>query len=190
MNKGRRRLVDPRHITPLHSIDTSSRTRMGDLRELMRRLTLQGWQGRPLVVEDTSPHRYQAWTGTHRLAAARRVGLRRVPVVLIDKRKWIRYWGPAEGLFIDEVDGDRYLREAIGRDFDNIKNALAGELGLYVSLRDEIGEDLTRYVMLKDAAGDDVDRFLALRDAGDKLAASVLHEEIELNLSGDAQRCL
>jgi hypothetical protein len=134
-----RRHVDPHHITPLHVLKSS---REHHLRELMVRLRTEGWQGRPLVVEDTSPHRYQAWTGTHRLAAARRVNLHRVPVVLIDKDKWIRRWGrPRKGrLFVDEV-------------------------------------------------GSDMDKYVALLEAGDLVAARVLHQEIELNLGADAQRC-
>lgn len=138
MNSRRRRNVDPYNITPLHRI---KKGRLHHLRELMRRMRVEGWQGRPLLVELIAPNRYQAWTGTHRLAAARRLRMRRVPVVLIDKRKWVRKWGPPEDLFIDEVDGD-------------------------------------------------FDKYVALRDAGDALAARIMHQEVELNLGGDAQRCL
>ena len=134
---GRRRLVDPRTITPLHHI---KKGRAHHLRELIARMRLYGWQGRALLVEETKHGRYQAWTGTHRLAAARRLR-ERVPIVLIDKVKWVRRWGPPRGLFIDEVD-------------------------------------------------DDLDRYSALLAAGDKLAARVMHQEVELNLGGDAQRCL
>ena len=35
-----------------------------------------------------------------------------------------------------------------------------------------------------------LDRYSALLAAGDKLAARVMHQEVELNLGGDAQRCL
>ncbi len=137
----RHREVDPRHITALHEIQ---RECMAHLRELMRRMRIDGWVGRPLVVEETSPNRYQAWTGTHRLGAARRVGLRRVPIVLIDQDKWVRRWGRPEGdLFVDAVRRD----------------------------------------------GSDMDKYIMLRDAGDKLAARVMHQEIEMNLGGDAQKC-
>ncbi len=137
MSGSRRRTVDPRNITPLHRIKKS---RLHHLRELLRRLRKDGWQGRPILVELIGRNRYQAWTGTHRLAAARRLHMR-VPVVLIDKRKWVRRWGPPEDLIIDEVD-------------------------------------------------DDFDKYFALLKAGDKLAARIMHQEVELNLGGDAQRCL
>ena len=130
------RRVDPHHITPLHELHAS---RAPHLRDLMARMRASGWEGRPVLVEDVAPNRYQAWTATHRLAAARRNGLY-VPILLIDKAKWIRRWGIPPGLFVDEVD-------------------------------------------------DDMDKYLALRDAGDRLAARVMHQEIELNLGGDAQRC-
>ena len=133
----RHRRVDPQHIMPLHGIASS---RAQHLRELIARMRKHGWQGRPLIVEEVSPYRYQAWTGTHRLAAARRIGMR-VPVVLIDKDKWVRRWGTPKGsLFVDEVGGD-------------------------------------------------MDKYVALLWAGDLLAARVMHQEIELNLGGDAQRC-
>lgn len=136
----RHREVDPRHITPLHEL---KRSRAAHLDELARRMQIDGCVGRPLIVEETSPGRYQAWTGTHRLGAARRVGLRRVPIVLIDKDKWVRRWGRPRGLFVDAVRRD----------------------------------------------GSDMDKYLMLRDAGDRLAARVMHQEIEMNLGGDAQKC-
>jgi len=135
----RQRDVDPRNIVPLHEV---KRERMDHLRELMRRMRLEGWAGRPLVVEETAPNRYQAWTGTHRLAAARRVGMRRVPVVLIDKDRWVRRWGQPRGLVVDAVRG-----------------------------------------------GSDMRKYLRLLAAGDRLAARVMHQEIEMNLGGDAQKC-
>jgi len=187
MTGGRRRRVAPHSITPLHEIHESRRDH---LRELMRRMRRDGWQGRPILVELISRTRYQAWTGTHRLAAARRLPLRHVPVVLIDQRRWLQHWGPPRGLLIDEVDGDRYLKTLISLDFDNIKNALCDDLDRYVAIRNEIGEDINRYITLRNEIGVDVDRYIALRDAGDTLAAAIMHQEIELNLGGDAQRCL
>jgi len=68
--------------------------------------------------------------------------MKRVPVVLIDKDKWVRRWGQPRGLFVDAVR--------------NIS---------------------------------DMRKYTRLRDAGDRLAARVMHQEIEMNLGGDAQRC-
>ena len=135
----RQREVDPNNIVPVHDV---KKERSHHLRELMRRMRRDGWSGRPLVVEETAPNRYQAWTGTHRLAAALRVGMKRVPVVLIDKDKWVRRWGQPRGLFVDAVRNINDMR-----------------------------------------------KYTRLRDAGDRLAARVMHQEIEMNLGGDAQRC-
>jgi hypothetical protein len=133
----RYRWVDPRHVTPIHAIRKS---REHHLRELLDRMRRDGWEGRPLIVEETAPHRYQAWTGTHRREAAQRVHIR-VPIVLIDKDKWIRRWGHPKGrLFVDDVD-------------------------------------------------DDMDKYIALHLAGDLLPARIMHQEIELNMSGDSQKC-
>lgn len=86
---------------PLHRIK-----RPRDLRELMRRLEIQGWVGRPLLVELVDRSHYQAWTGTHRLAAARRLGLRTVPVVTINLAKWVKAHGPIKTLAVDMATND------------------------------------------------------------------------------------
>ncbi len=42
-----------------------------------------GWKGRPLLVEETEHRRLVLWTGSHRIAAAHRVGLREGPCKVI-----------------------------------------------------------------------------------------------------------
>lgn len=129
--------VSPHSITPLHPIRAD---RSHHLRELVARMRVDGWEGRPILVERTSADRYQAWTATHRLAAARRVGMLTVPVVVIDRDKYIRRWGDTGRLLVEDVD-------------------------------------------------DDMDKYAALLQAGDFMAARVMHQEIEMNLGADAQRC-
>ncbi len=48
----------------------------------------EGWTGRPLLVEQLKPGglpspRYAAWTGSHRIAAAKNLGLECVPCLMI-----------------------------------------------------------------------------------------------------------
>ena len=130
----RRRMVDPHRITPLHRV-RRKKTHLPLLVALMRE---NGWRGRPLLVEQVRPGKYQAWTGTHRLAAAKRAPLRRVPIILVNLKKWAKRWGPIEKLAID-------------------------------------------------MAGDDEDKYVALLQAGDKLAADIMRQEFEMNLSAEAQ---
>jgi ParB-like chromosome segregation protein Spo0J len=130
-------MVDPRRINPLHRV-RRKKTHLPLLVALMRQ---HGWRGRPILVEQVKPGHYQAWTGTHRLAAAKRAPLRRVPVVLINLKKWAKRWGPIQRLAIDMVD-------------------------------------------------DDEDKYVALLKAGDKMAADIIRQEVELNFSADAQGCL
>lgn len=83
--------IDARRILPLHEI-----RRPHHFRELVERMRRYGWQGRPLAVEALSGGRtklrasgdghYMGWTGTHRLAAARALGIK-VPVILINGGK-------------------------------------------------------------------------------------------------------
>ena len=47
-----------------------------------------GWDGRPLLVEEADlpgPTRYHAWTGSHRIAAAKELDLERVPCSVISR---------------------------------------------------------------------------------------------------------
>ena len=59
--------------------------------EKLQRLTASmeegGWQGRPLVVLEVADG-FAAWTGSHRLQAARDAGLEEVPAVLLDNELW------------------------------------------------------------------------------------------------------
>jgi hypothetical protein len=46
----------------------------------------EGWQGRPLLVEEVRNYswdEYYAWTGSHRIEAAKRAGLTEIPCRLI-----------------------------------------------------------------------------------------------------------
>ena len=178
--KKRRLDVDPRNITPLHRV---KKRRKHHLRELVRRLRESGWQGRPLLVERIGRNRYQAWTGTHRLAAARRLRMRRVPVVVIDSQKWIRRWGPPDDRTIvvpvPGFPGELCLRPSDAR---KLVKRLRRELA---ACSEESGP-----LLLVDEVDDDFDKYVALLQAGDTLAARVMHQEVELNLGGDAQRCL
>jgi hypothetical protein len=59
----------------------------GLVTELAADMRLNGWRGRPLLVEEEdqtlSITQYFAWTGTHRIAAAEEAGLKTVPCKVI-----------------------------------------------------------------------------------------------------------
>lgn len=69
--------LDPGEITPLHEPTHSIDSLADDMRE-------NGWQGRPLLVVET-PTAYLAWTGSHRIAAARASHLQAIPCRVIDE---------------------------------------------------------------------------------------------------------
>ena len=95
----RRRVVwiDPKRILPLHNVK-----RVAALRELvakMRQRIAQGkdpWDGRPLLVERIQGEHFMSWTGTHRLAAAKVVGIK-VPCELVRGGKPARRYALAAG---------------------------------------------------------------------------------------------
>jgi len=193
MKPVRRRSVDPKIISPLHKIKPSRRT---ELRELMQSMAT-GWQGRPLLVEPAlvagGRYSYQAWTGTHRLAAARRLRIRLVPIVIIDTRRWVQRWGRPKGLLIDEFDDETFLRRIIARDIENLAHVTShNDLAAYVATRRRISQDLARYIKLAEVIGytDDLDKYIALMETGDTLATQLMQQEIELNWCGDEQGCL
>lgn len=70
--------LDPQTITPLHDIRD-----LDKLHDLIRSMTADGWEGRPLLVMPIGSC-YQALTGTHRLEAAIQSGLSDVPVMLVN----------------------------------------------------------------------------------------------------------
>lgn len=128
-------MIDPKRIVPLHKIK-----RKRDLRLLTAVMREEGWTERPLLVELVRPGVYQAWTGTHRLTAAKRARLRRVPVLLVDLWKWVQRYGPYETLAVDHV-----------------KNC------------------------------EDEEKWMLLLWAGDKLAANLMREEVEINMCATEQ---
>ena len=58
-----------------------------NLERISRSMAIRGWEGRPLLVADYGDHLpWQCQTGSHRYASAQRVGLRELPIVLVDVR--------------------------------------------------------------------------------------------------------
>jgi hypothetical protein len=73
----------PESIAPPHEVrDEAKKDRLAEA------MGEHGWQGRPLLVVDTGTD--TAWTGSHRLEAAKQAGLDHIPVVRIspDYEKW------------------------------------------------------------------------------------------------------
>src|SRR5437868_2969182 len=61
--------LSPFEVEPLHGV------RINDLyKKLINRMITEGWKGRPLLVVEHNKG-YQAWTGSHRIAAAREVNV-------------------------------------------------------------------------------------------------------------------
>ena|GEM_PF-2642702 len=67
-----------------------------------------GWQGRPLLIEEDVDGRHSAWTGCHRISAAREAGLVEVPCRVITRRESQQYLDR-----LPEVEGYSSLREAL-----------------------------------------------------------------------------
>jgi hypothetical protein len=97
--------VDKFLIEPVHEVRD---------RRLLHRLCTDmaknGWTGRPLLVE-TVRGGWQAWTGSHRTWAARRVRrIEEIPIVLIDKRAYVRVHGrPVRSYLSDTCDDEDRL---------------------------------------------------------------------------------
>lgn len=74
--------LDPKPIRPIHGIHEQAL--FLDLLESMR---TNGWVGRPLMVLERRNKGYQAITGSHRVAAAKKAGLARIPVIVLGKHE-------------------------------------------------------------------------------------------------------
>ncbi|MGE0434467.1 MAG: ParB N-terminal domain-containing protein [Planctomycetota bacterium] len=73
--------IDPHDLAPLHDVPESP-----FLRGMVEDMIADGWQGRPLLAfsTDTPAEPFVAWTGSHRIAAAREAGLSAIPCVVLD----------------------------------------------------------------------------------------------------------
>jgi len=71
--------LNPRDVEPLHAVRIPSL-----YTELLGKMKAEGWNGRPLLVIQRE-NGYQAWTGSHRIAAARELNLQIPCYVLPEK---------------------------------------------------------------------------------------------------------
>lgn len=81
--------VAVKDIEPQHPVRQPRR-----VKALVASMKKRGWVGRPLVVADFGPagtmlgKRYLALTGTHRLAAVKKMREREIPAEVVDVSRW------------------------------------------------------------------------------------------------------
>src|SRR5437868_2722841 len=73
--------IEPSRIKPLHDVRNQR-----ILDELVASMLDQGWNGRPLLVIQRGAN-YFAWTGSHRIAAAKEAGLQAVPCYVLQENR-------------------------------------------------------------------------------------------------------
>lgn len=96
--------IDPYRCQPPHGVRDTDKRNM-----LVRAMQEAGWQGRPLLVI-ANEDGYVAFTGSHRIAAAQRAGLRTVPAFVVDGSRWsVERWEEVEALR-DDDDRMAYLK--------------------------------------------------------------------------------
>jgi ParB-like chromosome segregation protein Spo0J len=92
-------------ITPLH--EARSRRHLQSLTDTMKE---NGWRGRPLLVIERRSD-YLAWTGSHRLAAAKLAGLRSVPCYVLREAELTSRGFDAEHGHVEDYERLKILRE-------------------------------------------------------------------------------
>lgn len=75
------RSLDIENITPLHEARSQRH-----LRDLTADMKENGWRERPLLVIERDTD-FVAWTGSHRLAAAKLAGLNQVPCYVLSESR-------------------------------------------------------------------------------------------------------
>lgn len=90
--------IDPWRIAPLHGV--RQRKLLSQLVASMRRA---GWRGRPLLVIEHGDD-YIAWTGSHRIAAAREAKLDRVPCYVMAENALKRVGADAEWGHVEDQE--------------------------------------------------------------------------------------
>ena len=122
--------ANPTDIEPLHEVRDAEK-----LEALTASMERDGWQGRPILVSARDGG-FFAYTGSHRIAAARAAGLDQVPVVVIEITE-TRTDEPDD----DETPApeyDAYGRIELGNDDDDRLEALrAWELPMSLDLMEQ-----------------------------------------------------
>lgn len=87
--------LDPNNIRPTHEARESRF--LGELEQSMQE---DGWTGRPLLVIEKEDGEMVAWTGSHRIKAARNTGLGSIPCYVIQECRLIEIGASADDGFI------------------------------------------------------------------------------------------
>ncbi len=99
--KGSVVLVGPRRVVPVNGVEDEA-----NFLVLIESMTKHGWHGRPLLVERRADRTYKAWTGSHRIFASIAVGLRRIPVYVLDPAPFeAAGWTPGyDGTYLESLE--------------------------------------------------------------------------------------
>lgn len=79
-------LMEERDISPQQLRAVNAPFDREHLQSLVESMRNRGWIGRPLLIEEVYRYgfpQYIAWTGSHRIEAAKRVGLAYIPCLVI-----------------------------------------------------------------------------------------------------------
>jgi len=98
-------LIDTDLIKPLHG---PRHDRI--LSVLLESMLEDGWNGRPLLVIERADD-YQAWTGSHRLEAARMAGIEEIPCYILQEADLLRCGHDALFGHVDDSDRLEILRD-------------------------------------------------------------------------------
>lgn len=117
--------VEPARVEPVHAVGNTKH-----FRSVLASMKRDGWQGRPLLVESVGAAGWLAWTGSHRTAAAQALGIP-IPVVVLDKRAYVRVHGrPVRSYLSETVDDVDRLGRLLECGDDRAARLMARECGL------------------------------------------------------------
>jgi hypothetical protein len=97
--------LDPEEITPLH--EARSHQHLGELTDDMES---NGWTGRPLLVIERE-NDYLAWTGSHRIAAAKKAGIKQIPCYALSESELVAHGFDAVWGHVEDYERLEILRE-------------------------------------------------------------------------------
>lgn len=90
--------LDPHDIIPLHKP-----TNRSHVTELARDMRERGWRGRELLVIRRG-EQYLAWTGSHRIEAARRAKLASVPCHVVQEPRILKFGVTAQEVHVMDYE--------------------------------------------------------------------------------------
>ena len=112
--------LNPKNIEPPHEVRDNKK-----LNKIIENMKLKGYYGRPILIVNTF-NGYFALTGSHRLAATKKLNMHEIPVYIIDESDFNDYLDKInkdamEFLYLDKYKIEKHLKNIDKKAYELMK---------------------------------------------------------------------